>query len=189
MSTQAALGEAAIKNKDYPAAITYLTQALAQSPSSPKYLISRATAYQRAKNYNAALADADAAVHAAIARSRRELIATAHFRRAVALHGLRRFGDARLCLVWCGHKNAKEPGLTIWQAKIKADFDAAGGDSAECNKCTVEEIPEIQATNVESKAPAQVASLSTPAPAQVATPKEKIRHEYESSSLTHSSKG
>ncbi|THV46708.1 hypothetical protein BGAL_0366g00150 [Botrytis galanthina] len=136
MSTQAALGAAAIDKKDYPAAIEYLTKAIAESPTSPNYLISRSIANQRAKNYEASLADADAAVHAAIARSRRELIGTAHFRRAVALHGLGRYGDARLCLAWCMQKNPKEKALTMWQAKVKMDYENAGGEDAECNKCT-----------------------------------------------------
>ncbi|ESZ94119.1 hypothetical protein SBOR_5473 [Sclerotinia borealis F-4128] len=184
MSTQAALGSAAIEKKDYPAAITHLTKALAESSTSPNYLIFRSTAYQRAKNHDAALADADAAVHAAVARSRRELIATAHFRRAVALHGLGRFGDARMCLNWCRQKNEKEKALTIWQAKVKADYDAAGGDEAECNQCTVKEIPGKPTIKVEKgKAPEiSTAPTSTPVSAPVATPKEKIRQEWFQSS-------
>lgn len=180
MSTQAALGSAAIDKKDYPAAIEHLTKAIAENPNSPNYFILRATANQRAGNHEAALADADAAVHAAIARSRRELIATAHFRRAVALHGLGRYGDARMCLNWCRQKNDKEKGLTIWQAKIKADYDNAGGEEAECNKVTVKEIPEKPVAKVEKgKAPEKAAAPSSaPVSAPVATPKEKIRQEY-----------
>ncbi|KAI9647674.1 Cochaperone protein [Ciborinia camelliae] len=186
MATHAALGSAAIDKKDYPAAITHLTKALAETPTSPNYLILRSTAYQRARDHEAALADADAAVLAATARSRRELIGTAHFRRAVALHGLGRFGDARLCLNWCAKKNEKEKGLTIWQAKVKADYDAAGGEEAECNKCTVKEIPEKQAAvkvdkgKAPEKSAVHVSSspVSAPASAPVATPKEKIRQEW-----------
>ncbi|KAF7868391.1 hypothetical protein EAF04_004923 [Stromatinia cepivora] len=184
MASQAALGSAAIDKRDYPAAITYLTKAIAENPASPNYFILRSTAYQRAKNHEAALADADAAVHAAVARSRRELIATAQFRRAVALHGLGRFGDARLCLNWCRQKNEKEKGLTLWQAKVKADYDNAGGEEAECNKCTVKEIPEKQVAKVEKgKTPEKSAAPSaSPVSAPATTPKEKIRHEWFQSS-------
>ncbi|QSZ31008.1 hypothetical protein DSL72_000569 [Monilinia vaccinii-corymbosi] len=186
MSTQAALGKAAIDKKDYPAAIAHLTKALSESPTSPNYLILRSTAHQRAQNHEAALADADAAVHAAVARSRRELIATAQFRRAVALHGLGRFGDSRLCLNWCRQKNEKEKGLTIWQAKVRADYDLAGGEEAECNECTVKEVPEKQTPKIEKgKAPEKsVAPSSAPVSAPAVTPKEKIRQEWFQSNST-----
>jgi suppressor of G2 allele of SKP1 len=182
MSTQAALGAAAIDKRDYPAAIEYLTKAIAESPNSPNYLISRSIAYQRAKNYDASLADADAAVHAAIARSRRELIGTAHFRRAVALHGLGRFGDARLCLAWCMQKNPKEKALTMWQAKVKMDYENAGGEEAECNKCTVKEIPNKQAAVTpaakDPKGKGAEGSSKAPISAPAVTAKENIRQEY-----------
>ncbi|CAD6443277.1 e58c3aac-0ac6-4d39-b73b-3b98f49919ab [Sclerotinia trifoliorum] len=184
MASHAALGSAAIDKKEYPAAITHLTKAIAENPASPNYFILRSTAYQRAKNHEAALADADAAVNAAVARSRRELIATAQFRRAVALHGLGRFGDARLCLNWCRQKNEKEKGLTLWQAKVKADYDNAGGEEAECNKCTVKEIPEKQVAKVEKGKELEKSAVASaaPVPAAATTPKEKIRHEWFQSS-------
>ncbi|TGO49491.1 hypothetical protein BOTNAR_0429g00040 [Botryotinia narcissicola] len=182
MSTQAALGAAAIDRKDYPAAIEYLTKALAESPTSPNYLISRSIAKQRAKNYEASLADADAAVHAAIARSRRELIGTAQFRRAVALHGLGRYGDARLCLTWCMQKNPKEKALTMWQAKVKMDYENAGGKEAECNKRTVKEVPDkevaVKSSLKDSKGKGVEGSSKAPAAAPAVTAKENIRQEW-----------
>ncbi|KAF7885193.1 hypothetical protein EAF00_011011 [Botryotinia globosa] len=182
MSTQAALGAAAIDRKDYPAAIEYLTKAIAESPTSPNYLISRSIANQRAKNHEASLADADAAVHAAIARSRRELIGTAQFRRAVALHGLGKFGDARLCLAWCMQKNPKEKALTMWQAKVKMDYDNAGGEEAECNKRTVKEVPDkeaaVKSSLKNSKGKGVEGSSKAPAAAPAVTAKENVRQEW-----------
>lgn len=134
-------GQEAFKNSDYPTAIHHLTLALKNS-QSPLWLIQRSTAYQRTGQHELALADADNAVIAAHSRGKRELIATAHFRRAVALHGLGRYGDARLCLLWCQKFNEKEKGVTMWQAKVKSDYDKAGGEDAECNKTTVKEVPD-----------------------------------------------
>lgn len=182
MSTQAALGAKALEGRDYATAIEQLTKALATNPSnpSPLWLIQRSTAYQRSAQYELALADADAAVHAAKARARREFIATAHFRRAVALHGLKRFGDARLCLTWCRKSNEKEKGLGIWQAKVKNDFDKAekelGSDAAEV-RTTVKEIPIKVEENAKEKDDSPATSAQAPAP-PIVTSKEKIRHEW-----------
>jgi suppressor of G2 allele of SKP1 len=180
-------GQAALQASDYPAAITHLTQAL-NTTKSPLWLIWRATAYQRTGQQQLALADADNAVLAAVKRSKRDLIATAQFRRAVALHGLKRYGDARMCLHWVKEFNDKEKGLTLWQAKIFADFEKAGGDEAECNQVTVKKIPdEVKEvvkdaeteTKDKSKAPAVAVAAQTVAPtAPVQTPREKIRHEW-----------
>jgi suppressor of G2 allele of SKP1 len=185
----AARGQTAFAKGDYPTAIEHLTIALKEQPS-PLWLIQRSTAYQRSKQYELALADADNATLLAIQRARREQIATAQFRRAVALHALGRFGDARLCLNWSFKKNEKEKGLTMWIAKVKKDYEDAGGDSAECNKTSVKEIPEkVEAVGSESKEstkenikPKSVA-VSTAIPL-TATPKEKIRHEWYQSPTT-----
>jgi len=142
MANDADRGKRALENRDYPTAINLFTKALTTS-QSPLWLIQRSTAYQRTGQHDLALVDADNAVLAAINRGKRELIAAGHMRRAVALHGLGRFGDARLCLVWCGKYNEKEKGLTIWSAKVKADYDKAGGETAECNQLTVKEVPEV----------------------------------------------
>ncbi|EHK97927.1 HSP20-like chaperone [Glarea lozoyensis ATCC 20868] len=187
----AARGQTAFANGDYPAAIEHFTIALKEQ-QSPLWLIQRSTAYQRTKQHELALADADNATLIAIQRARREQIATAQFRRAVALHAMGRFGDARLCLNWCHKKNEKEKGLTMWIAKIKKDYDAAGGDNAECNKTTVKEIPEKAGAGSETnksntKENVKPASSSTPAAAPkalAATPKEKIRHEWYQSPTT-----
>ncbi|KAI9047195.1 hypothetical protein LZ554_008649 [Drepanopeziza brunnea f. sp. 'monogermtubi'] len=195
MSSDAAKGQEALKIADYAAAINHLTTALKTS-QSPLWLIQRSTAYQRTKQHELALADADNALLASINRGKRDLIATSHFRRAVALHGMGRFGDARLCLNWCMQKNAKEKCLTMWMAKVKSDYEKAGGEEAECNKKTVKEIPdkveEVVKPKEEKKAVekhkvaevnnAPLVSVAPVAPAT--TPKEKIRTEWYQSTNT-----
>ena len=183
----AARGQTAFAKGDYPTAIEQLSIAL-KDQSSPLWLIQRSTAYHRSKQYDLALADANNATIIAFQRARREQIATAQFRRAVALHALGRFGDARLCLNWSYKKNEKEKGLTMWIAKVKADYEKAGGEEAECNRTTVKEIPEkVEAKKEEKKEapkkenvkPAAV-ETSVAKPMQL-TPKEKIRHEWHQS--------
>ena len=194
-SSDATKVQQALQNSDYPAAVKYLTLAISSTTGtpSPLWLIQRSTAYQRTSKHDLALADADNALLAAIKRGKRDLMATAHFRRAVALHGLKQYGNARLCLHWCGKLNEKEKGLTIWIAKVKNDFDAAGGDDAECNQTTVKEIPDpveevksqVEETKVDKGKGKEkgnngvVVPAPTPAPVAAAqTPKEKVRHEW-----------
>jgi suppressor of G2 allele of SKP1 len=201
-NTDATLGQAALAKSDYPLAIQHLTRALSsQSNPSPLWLIQRSTAYQRTGQHALALADANNAVLAAHARGKRELIATGHFRRAVALHGLGRFGDARMCLIWCQKFNEKEKGVTIWMAKVKGDYENAGGEEAECNRVEVKEMPdrvEEVKQKVEEKEDKKSAEVKkgkemivekveekTNAPATtVQTPKEKIRNEWYQSNTT-----
>ncbi|KAF4632536.1 hypothetical protein G7Y89_g5598 [Cudoniella acicularis] len=192
MASHAARGKTALDNKDYPAAIEHLTTALKES-QSPLWLIQRSTAYQRSGQHELALADADNAVLAAISRSRRELIATAQFRRAIALHGMGRFGNARLCFNWCHKYNEKEKGLTMWVAKVKKDYDDAGGEDAEVNQTTVKEIPdkveevnrgdkgkgkEVEKNGTATKGKGKEVAAPVVAPTLTQTPKEKIREEF-----------
>jgi suppressor of G2 allele of SKP1 len=190
MATQAANGQKAIAQGDYPEAIAQFTAAL-KTANSPLWLINRSTAYQRIGKHELALADADNAVLAAIQRARRELIATAQFRRAIALHGLKRYGDARLCLTWCRKLDQKEKSLGIWQAKVTKDYKTAEKNGlSEQTECSVKEVPEpvitvAQDSQDEKKkdGPVPVPAPAQPAVAPAPTPKEKIRHEwYQSSS-------
>lgn len=195
-NTDATRGQAALAKSDYPTAIHHLTLAINSQPSqSPTWLIQRSTAYQRTSQHALALADADNAVVAAHARGKRELIATAHYRRAIALHGLGRFGDARMCLLWCQKYNEKEKGVTMWQAKIKGDYEAAGGEKAECNQVTVKEVPDRveEVSRKENVRPAvekgkakevAVEEKKVVPPATAQTPKEKIRNEWYQSNTT-----
>ncbi|KAH6719414.1 SGS domain-containing protein [Leptodontidium sp. MPI-SDFR-AT-0119] len=192
MTTEAGRGQEAMKVSDYPTAIQHLTAALRTS-KSPLWLIQRSTAYQRTGQHDLSLIDADNALLASMDRGKRDLIATSYFRRAVALHGLGRFGDARLCLTWCHKRNDKEKGLTIWMAKVKGDYEKAGGDDAECNKTTVKEVPDKPeevtadvAPKEEEKAPVakKAPAVAVTPVAQKPTPKEKIRTEWYQSTAT-----
>ena len=193
MATAAALGKAALDASNHQVAVEHLTVALKET-QSPIWLIQRSTAYQRLGKHELALADADNAVLRAHARAKRELIAQAQFRRAVALHGLKRFGDARLCLAWTRKMDEKMKVLGMWQAKVVKDFEDAGGEGAPGNETTVKEYPD----KVEevSSAPVKKIEETKPytreekgkmperdseavsAPVISATPKEKIRHEF-----------
>ena len=186
MATQAAKGQQAIANSDYAEAVVQLTIAL-KTANSPLWLINRSTAYQRLSKHELALADADNAVLAATRRARRELIATAQFRRAVALHGLKRYGDARLCLTWCRKLNDKEKALGIWQAKVANDYERAEKEgNLDQIECSVQEVPEpvteVGDESQENDKDGKPVATVAPTPVAVAppsqTPKEKIRHEW-----------
>ncbi|KAL3423088.1 CS domain-containing protein [Phlyctema vagabunda] len=146
MSSHAALGQVALDKRDYDEAIKQYTKALLTNTSnpSPLWLIQRSTAYQRFGKHELALADAECAIHAALDRGRRELIATAQFRRAIALNCLQRYGDSRICFTWCRKLNEKEKGLGMWQGKVAKDYEKAEqsvGKDAKETKITVKEIP------------------------------------------------
>lgn len=193
MATQAAKGQQALANRDYDEAVRQYTAAL-KSANSPLWLISRSTAYQRQGKHDLALADADNAYLAATQRARRELMATAQFRRAVALHALKRYGDARLCLNWCRKLNEKEKALGMWQAKVTQDYETAEKEGkSDLIACTVKEVPdpvtEISSDSKDTKNDVKndkKGDSSTSNPAAVTssqTPAEKVRHEwYQSSS-------
>lgn len=188
MATQAGKGQQAIADGNYEEAITQLTAALKTS-NSPLWLINRSTAYQRVGKYDLALADADNAYLAATQRARRELMATAQFRRAVSLHGLKRYGDARLCLTWCRKLNEKEKALGIWQAKVTQDYETAEKEGkSDLIACIVKEVPDpvtevsgdsMSATKVDQSTKAGNSASSAPAAiSQSQTPSDKIRHEW-----------
>lgn len=108
-----------------------------------------------------------------------------------------------MCLHWVKKWNEKEKGMTLWIAKMKNDYDQAGGEDAECNKVTVKEIPdpvlEAGIEETDSMKPAKVdkgkgkevvvekalpvKEKSAPA-AVVPTSKDKIRHEWYQSTNT-----
>lgn len=199
MTTQAHLGATALAAGDYNSAISHYTAAL-DSSQSPVWLIQRATAYQRNNQFVLALVDASDAYHAARSRGKRDLMATSQFRRALALHGLKRYGDARICLTFCNKLNDKEKGLTIWMAKVKAEFEKAEaeGGSDTLTAITVKEVPDaIHDVGVENEpkmepkkvtqkdnTPAKAAPSVVATPVLQATPKDKIREEWYQSNQT-----
>jgi suppressor of G2 allele of SKP1 len=193
MSTQAALGQKALESKDYTSAIKHYTEAL-KSSQSPLWLTQRSTAYQREGSHELALQDAEDAVLQAISRGRRELIAAAQLRRAIALFSLGRYGDSRLCFIWVRKLNEKEKGLGMWQAKVVAEYEKLDED-AEGRKVTIKEIPDkvdrapaepeskptpaskaATAAATEASASGTAAKAADAAPTQ--TPPDKVRHEW-----------
>lgn len=197
MAAEAQLGSAALSAKDYTAAITHLSNALSTSPTSPDYLISRSTAYQRAGQSERALKDAEAAVHYAHRRGKREAIGSAQMRRAIALYGLKRFSDAKKCFDWAKDKNEKEPGLPSWTVKVEREI--AKLDEERRSEVTVVEIPEepkeeeeaqeLVGRDAETKEEEEKTDQAKTAdggagdhtkkqPEGVQTPANKIRHEW-----------
>lgn len=199
MATKASQGAAALERKDFESAIQYYTSALTEFPTSPDYYIKRSTAFQRSSppDYELALQDAEAAVHNAFKRGKRELIATAQMRRAIALFGLRRWADARQCILWVKAKNEKEAGLAIWLKKVEIELGKLE-DGADGVEVTVVEIPESRSNHTdkgevkEGSTKTSAGSKSTDAPATleskpvegVQTPANKIRHEWYQTSDT-----
>ncbi|KAI9825713.1 MAG: hypothetical protein M1826_006897 [Phylliscum demangeonii] len=159
MASSASLGVDALDRKDYRSAIDHFTAALSESPTSPDYHIKRATAFQRASpaQHELALHDAETAVHFAHQRGRREVIAAAQTRRAVALYGLKRWSDALRCLEWARQKNPKEPGLEIWVKKTKMEIAKAAGSvagaGARAGTDTSKDIPSSEAQDTVMEIP------------------------------------
>ncbi|KAH9822085.1 protein SGT1 homolog-like protein A [Teratosphaeria destructans] len=185
MATEFSKGKSALADKRYDEAIDCFTKALAQSPTSPDYLIHRSTAYQRAGKYDAALADADHAVLAAQKRGRREAILEAQFRRGCTLYSLGRYGDAQYILGICGKMNEKHNPTHLWFQKAKLALRGLP-EADEKRKVVVKETPDAPAVPDESEsksdtgsAPATRVAPAAPATATPQqTPADKIRHEW-----------
>lgn len=185
-------GKKALKDNKYDEAIGLLTSALKASPTSPDYLITRSTAYQRNKQYDPALADAEQAVLAAQKRAKRELIIEAQFRRACALSLLERHGDAEFVFSIVLRMNEKHVAATYAQRTKNTLAKLAEDD--ERRKVTVKETPEREMEPADGASDSKVggsispgkanghaandtASTLPPAAAQQ-TPADKIRHEW-----------
>jgi suppressor of G2 allele of SKP1 len=202
MASQHARGKQLIEEKKLDEAIVALTSALKESPASPVYLTTRALAYQRNKQYQEALADADAAVVYAHKRAKRELIIDAQLRRGIVLYNLHRYGDARAVfdIVKRMKEDVKE--VSMWSGQIDYKVKTLGEDHEQM-QVTVKEIPELdaealrvgekgpQASNTNgapTPAPTATASASAPAhahaPAAVQqTPVDKIRTDWYQNNL------
>lgn len=144
MASKAAEAAKAMTARDWPRAIELYTDALASS-NSPLWLTQRSIAYLRTKQYPEALQDAESAMLEAISRGRRELIASAQMRRAVTLHAMGLFGDARLCFTWVRKLNEKEPGIGMWQEKVKHDYSKLS-EGATGTTVTIKEVPDKATT-------------------------------------------
>lgn len=187
---EAARGASALEKSDFALAITHYTNAIDTNPGAVTYYIKRSTAYTRLSpaNHAAALKDAEVAVVLANKRGKRELLGQSQQRRAIALFGLGRWGDAQACFKWVEKLNKDEKSLKIWFAKVEDKLKGLAGDD-ERGKTTLKEIPEVDLPEQEVKKGKQktddgkAATRSDPPdskvkPESVKTPAGKIRHEW-----------
>ncbi|PTB69348.1 SGS-domain-containing protein [Trichoderma citrinoviride] len=93
-------GLKAVEESDWNTAVEKLSEAL-RSSQNPAWLIARSKALAGLGRPEASLEDADLAWHMAVKRSRRELMASAQYRRGVAYFQLKQYANADYCLLHC----------------------------------------------------------------------------------------
>ncbi|KAJ4863703.1 SGS domain-containing protein [Trichoderma breve] len=98
--TMAQQGLAAVDAANWEEALNRLSFALKES-LSPVWLIARSKALAGLGRPQEALDDADLAWHMAIERNKRELMATAQYRRGVAFFQLKQYANADYCFMHC----------------------------------------------------------------------------------------
>ncbi|KAL6897642.1 SGS domain-containing protein [Trichoderma evansii] len=98
--TLAQQGLSAAEARNWDEAVTKLSTAL-QSSTNPAWLIARSKALVGLERYEAALDDADLAWHTAFDRNKRELMASAQYRRGVAFYHLKQYANADYCYLHC----------------------------------------------------------------------------------------
>ncbi|KAL7919149.1 SGS domain-containing protein [Trichoderma austrokoningii] len=98
--TLAQQGLSAAESRNWDEAVTKLSEAL-QHSTNPAWLIARSKALVGLERYEAALDDADLAWHTAYERNKRDLLATAQYRRGVAFYHLKQFANADYCYLHC----------------------------------------------------------------------------------------
>jgi suppressor of G2 allele of SKP1 len=197
MADRAAEGLAALNSHDYPKAISCYTAALRVSPSSPDYFLKRSMAHQRSTppNYDGALFDASMAVVAATKRGKRELIAAAQLRRAIALYCLERYADAAFLFDVVKELDPKEKSLAIHQSQTKAKL-AALPEGDERAKVTVLKFPDMELSsplpvskdkeNVDASTAQSIVAPDTAGKAVESAVPQKIKHDwYQNSAKIH----
>lgn len=187
---EAARGASALEKSDFALAITHYTNAIDTNPGAVPYYIKRSTAYTRLSpaDHAAALKDAEVAVVLAYKRGKRELLWQSQLRRAIALFGLGRWGDAQACFKRVEKLNKDEKSLKIWVAKVEDKLKGLAEDD-ERGKTNLKEIPEVDLPDLEvkkgkqknddGKVAAGPDSPDSKAKSEgVKTPAGKIRHEW-----------
>ncbi|KAI1360131.1 hypothetical protein F5Y08DRAFT_317974 [Xylaria arbuscula] len=99
VNAHADAGLRAVAKGAYADGIKLLTQAL-DTHNAPSWLMERSKAYVRVDRYADALDDAEKALHIALDRGNRDLMADAQLRRAIALYRMQKFADADVCAFW-----------------------------------------------------------------------------------------
>lgn len=184
-------GASALEARDYPGAIKAYTQAIQLSPTAPDYFIKRSTAHQRSSppDNASALSDAEQGVLFAQKRAKRELIIQAQLRRAIALFGLGRYGDAKFVFEIVKRMDPKEKTIGMWENKVTTKLGALEKDDPN-SQVTVKETPEPQETKSHAQSASEektetpsangnAAAPAVPTPAApTQTPANKIRHDW-----------
>ncbi|UKZ46030.1 hypothetical protein TrVGV298_000227 [Trichoderma virens] len=135
--TLAQQGLASVEARNWEDALDKLSTALKESPN-PAWLIARSKALAGLGRPQDALDDADLAWHKAFERNKRDLMATAQYRRGVAYFQLKQYANADYCYTHCmrllkgGPAMPKEdPGLEFvdkdgfWTVTAAEAMDAA----------------------------------------------------------------
>ena len=196
---QAARGASALSKKEFTSAIKHYSEAISQNPGAVDYYIKRSTAHTRVSppDHEAALKDAEVALSLANKRAKRELIAQAQLRRAIALFSLEKYADAGQCLQWVKKLEPKEKSLPMWNAKIDGKLKGLH-EGDERAAASVTENPDVQVpvptnpepavqppkptestVNTSNEIGAQTKPSSpTAQPEGVQTPPSKIRHDW-----------
>lgn len=189
---QAARGAKALEAKNFTEAISLYSQAINELPTAVDYYIKRSTAHQRTQppDHYAALGDAEHAVVLATKRQKRELIAQAQLRRAIALFSLERYGDAEYVIGIVKELDPKEKSLPTWEAKLAAKLKEIDNEDDK-RRVTVKKLRDTDEPKTataangdstsgnDSQANAWSAATSSAGKAEaVQTPSNKIRHEW-----------
>lgn len=98
--TLAQQGLSAAESRNWDEAVAKLSTAL-QSSTNPAWLVARSKALVGLERYEAALDDADLAWHTAYERNKRDLMASAQYRRGVAFYHLKQYANADYCYLQC----------------------------------------------------------------------------------------
>lgn len=98
--TLAQQGLSAAESRNWDEAVAKLSTAL-QSSTNPAWLVARSKALVGLERYEAALDDADLAWHTAYERNKRDLMASAQYRRGVAFYHLKQYANADYCYLHC----------------------------------------------------------------------------------------
>jgi suppressor of G2 allele of SKP1 len=189
---QAKRGDDALSANKYDEAIQHYTDAIAVNSTAVTYYIKRSTAYQRAKRYPEALADAEIATALAHKRGKRELIKEAQFRRGLVCFFLEQYANSEYLLgIVKGYddqtdpkkKDATDKMRPIWEVKVAAKLKDIPEDDKR-RVVTALAIPAVDAPAVASK-PAKAEASQEDTPAQISAPKavaptpaNKIKHDW-----------
>jgi suppressor of G2 allele of SKP1 len=159
MATIASQAAQALSESKYVDAISLYTKALAELPKASDYYIQRSTAYQRSKQPELALKDAEIGLALAKQRQKRELIVSAQFRRAIALTSLGRWVDAKFVFDVVKRMDENYKGLSMWLARVDG---ALKGKEAE--EATVTEDVEVDLGALEQSSTKVKATVKAEAP-------------------------